>query len=242
MSATSASPAEVAGNDQATRTILVWDAPVRVFHWLMVACFAGAWITAESEYWRLAHVTFGYTMAGLVLFRLVWGLIGTRYARFSNWVHGPRVVAGYVLAMLRGKPAHYTGHNPLGAVAIVLMLMLTSAIAASGWATYNDLAGGWLEDFHEAAATFMLAVVGIHVAGVAFSSWMHRENLVAAMVHGRKEGHPHDGVRRAWRMVAAIMLTVVLGFWWIQWNSAPIATTDRPAASVKHDKPGRHRD
>lgn len=241
MSATSASPAETVRIEPSPRTILVWDAPVRVFHWLMVACFTGAWITAESERWRLVHVTLGYTMAGLLVFRLLWGLVGTHHARFRNWVRGPRAVTRYASEMLRGKPAHYAGHNPLGALAILLMLGLVAVITASGWATYNDVAGGWMEDLHESAASIMLAVVAVHVVGVAFSSRLHHENLVGAMIHGRKSGKPQDGVRSAWRSVAAILLAIVLGFWWLQWNNAPNAAKDSPvAASVKQHE--RQRD
>src|SRR6476619_3658006 len=85
------------------RGILVWDAPVRVFHWLMVLAFAGAYLSAESERWRLLHVTLGYTMAGLVAFRIVWGLVGTRHARFSRFVRGPAAVAGYVRGLIQRR-------------------------------------------------------------------------------------------------------------------------------------------
>jgi cytochrome b len=91
----------------ATQEVLVLDAPVRVFHWLTVLCFVGAYITAESETWRLLHVTLGYTMAGLVAFRVVWGVGGTRYARFGSFVRGPRAVLAYVRSMLVGKPEHH---------------------------------------------------------------------------------------------------------------------------------------
>jgi len=241
MNATSASPADTAGTPSASAPfkakagrILVWDAPVRVFHWLLALSFAGAYITAESESWRLLHVTLGYTMAGLVVFRVLWGLMGTRYARFSTFVRGPRAVAGYLRAMVRGRPEHHVGHNPAGALAIVALLGLAALIAASGWATYNDVGAGWLEDAHELAANTMLAVVGLHIAGVVAASWLHRENLVRAMVTGYKTGNPGDGIARAWRSVAALMLVAVLGFWWLQWQGAPSASlADRPAAAAK---------
>ncbi|OOG39914.1 cytochrome b/b6 domain-containing protein [Polaromonas sp. A23] len=246
MNATSASPADTAetrlattpAQAQAAVRMLVWDAPVRVFHWLLALSFAGAYITAESESWRLLHVTLGYTLAGLVVFRVLWGLIGTRYARFSTFVRGPRAVAGYLRAMVRGRPEHHVGHNPAGALAIVALLGLAALIAATGWATYNDVGGGWLEDLHELAANTMLAVVGLHIAGVVVASWLHRENLVRAMVTGYKTGSPQDGIARAWRSVAALMLVAVLGFWWLQWQGAPSTSlTDRPAAAAKagHD-------
>lgn len=201
--------------------ILVWDAPVRVFHWLMVACFAGAWLTSDGERWRLVHVTLGYTMLGLVVFRILWGLLGTRYARFSQFVRGPGAVARYLASLLKGRPEHHTGHNPAGAIAIVLLLGLTLVVGASGWATYNELGGEWLEEVHEAVATLMLAIVAVHVAAVAVSSWLHRENLVGAMVTGRKNGEPREAARGAWRSLAAVLLVAVLGFWWLQWQAAP---------------------
>lgn len=241
MNTTSASRAEAPVNDAARRTVLVWDAPVRVFHWLMVASFAGAFLTAESERWRLLHVTLGYTMLGLVGFRILWGLVGTRHARFASFVRGPAAAARYLGAVLRGQPEHHTGHNPAGALAIVALLGLTLAVTASGWATFNDVGGGWLAGAHEAAANLMLALVGVHVAAVLLSSWLHRENLVGAMISGRKPGRPEDGVRSAWRSVAALMLAAVLGFWWLQWQAAPQGDglAERPAASAKikhHDR------
>ena len=163
----------------------------------MVASFAGAWLTAESERWRLVHVTLGYTVAGLVVFRILWGLVGTRHARFSSFVQGPGAVARYLGSLLRGRPEHHAGHNPAGALAIVALLGLALAVVASGWATYNELFGGWLEEAHEALATGMLAVVGVHVAGVLLGSWLHRENLIGAMITGRKPVRPDEGIRHA---------------------------------------------
>lgn len=196
--------------------ILVWDAPVRVFHWLMVLAFAAAWLTAEQDDWRLVHVTLGYTMAGLVAFRLAWGLVGTRYARFADFVRGPGSVLGYFRALAHRKPQHFTGHNPAGALAILAMLALTILVALSGWATLYGYAADTMEEVHEALATLMLAVVGLHVAAVLLSSWLHRENLIGAMLSGRKPGTPEQGIRSARRGVAAVLLLAVLGFWWFQ--------------------------
>src|SRR5689334_25268350 len=147
MNTPSASPVDSAsaeaGGTPATRTILVWDAPVRVFHWLMVLCFAGAYLTAESERWRLAHVTLGYTMAGLVAFRLLWGWVGTRHARFSSFVRGPEAIARYLRGLVGGRPEHHAGHNPAGALVIVALLGMTLVVTAAGWATYNEVGGHW---------------------------------------------------------------------------------------------------
>jgi len=218
----------------------VWDAPVRVFHWLMVLSFAGAYLTAESERWRLAHVTLGYTMAGLVAFRIVWGLIGTRHARFAAFVRGPSAVASYLRSLFGARPEHHAGHNPAGALAIIALLGLTLAVTVAGWVTFNDIGGHALEELHEGAANVMLAVVGIHVAGVLFGSWRHRDNLIGAMITGRKPSRPEDGVRHAWRSVAALMLVAVLGFWWLQWRDAQTgAVIGAQAAAAKsgdHDR------
>lgn len=233
MSTESTSPAEAV-----PRRILVWDAPVRLCHWLMVASFAGAYLTAESERWRLMHVTLGYTLAGLVAFRLIWGLVGTRHARFAAFVRGPAAVASYLRSLLRGAPEHHTGHNPAGALAIVAILLLAVGVSVSGWAVYSDTGSEWLEETHEVLANLMLALVIVHVAAVALSSWLHHDNLVGAMFSGRKAGATHEGIRTARRGVAALVVAAVLGFWWMQWRSAPAAaaSSERPeAASVVGD-------
>jgi cytochrome b len=223
MSTPSAFPSD--GPTARPGNILVWDAPVRVFHWLMVLCFAGAWLTAESERWRLLHVTLGYTMAALVAFRLVWGLVGTRHARFSAFVRGPAAVTRYLRSLAQRQPEHHIGHNPAGALAIVALLGLAALITATGWVNYNEIVlpwpDKWMEELHEGAASVMLALVGVHVLAVVVSSRLHRENLARSMVTGRKAGPASEGIRSAWRSLAALMLVAVLGFWWLQWQSAP---------------------
>lgn len=241
MNTTSESRADRANDTTDSQKILVWDMPVRIFHWLMVLSFAGAYLTAESERWRLLHVTLGYTMAGLVIFRILWGLIGTRYARFSSFVHGPDVVKRYVEALMRGRPEHHTGHNPAGALAIIALLGLTLVVALTGWVTYYEIGSNRLEDTHEAAANVMLAIVLVHVAGVVLASWLHRENLVFAMFSGRKSGKPGEGIRNAWRSVALLMIVAVLGFWAAQWGNAPSGAIpgDQSVAATKsadHDR------
>lgn len=228
----SASPANNRSSTAGTVRVLVWDMPVRVFHWLTVLSFAGAYVTAESERWRLLHVTLGYTMGGLVAFRLIWGFVGTRYARFSDFVQGLTRIQSYLRGLIHRHPEHYVGHNPAGALAIVAMLVLALAVTASGWALYSDIGGDALEEVHEAAANIMLAVVGIHVAAVLLSSWLHHENLIGAMFTGYKPGRPEDAIRHAWRSVAALMLVAVLGFWWLQWHSVP-AVANRQAVSMQ---------
>jgi cytochrome b len=207
--------------DTTMNRVRVWDVPVRIFHWLLVLSFAGAWLSAESERWRLLHVTLGYTVAGLVAFRLVWGLVGTRTARFASFVRGPAAVRDYLQGLLAGRAPHTTGHNPAGALAIVGLLGLAALTTGLGWATYNELGGDLAEEGHELAANLMLLLVGMHLLGVLVGSLAHRENLVRAMVTGRKRGLPEEAAQRAWAPLGAALLVAVLGFWAWQWNSAP---------------------
>jgi len=172
------------------RSILVWDLPTRAFHWLLALSFVGAFLTAESERYRDVHVMLGYTMLGLVAFRVVWGLIGTRYARFWSFAFGPRSVLTYLKSLFTRSPQHYLGHNPAGSWAIYALLASSVLAGASGYATYNDVGGHWMEDAHEALANMLLGLVFVHLAGVLVSSIRHRENLVRSMLTGYKSGRP----------------------------------------------------
>lgn len=195
------------------QSILVWDLPVRIFHWLLAACFAGAFATGDSERWRDIHIMLGYTMLILIAFRVLWGFIGSRYARFGAFAFGPGRVAAYLRSLLSARPEHHVGHNPAGSWAIWLLLSLALTAGITGYATLNEFGGEWLEEIHEGAANAMLAVVLVHIAGVIASSLRHGENLVAAMITGRKSGAIAEGIRKPHRIVAAILLAGVIGFW-----------------------------
>ncbi|MCX7165635.1 MAG: cytochrome b/b6 domain-containing protein [Rhodocyclales bacterium] len=169
-----------------TKPIRVWDLPTRIFHWSLVASFAIACVTAESEKWRDIHVVAGYMLAGLIAFRLLWGFVGGGYSRFAEFLPKPQKLVDYIKSLMNGKPQHHVGHNPAGAVAIFLLLGFGVVTAASGWATYQDMGGHFMEELHEGAANGMMAIVVVHIAGVIVSSWLHRENLVLAMVTGWK--------------------------------------------------------
>jgi cytochrome b len=195
-----------------TGKILVWDLPVRVVHWLLVASFAGAFLTADSERHRDLHVLFGATLVGLIVFRIVWGIVGTRYARFGSFAFGPQAILRYLWSIITLSPRRYLGHTPAGSWAIWLMLGLGIAAGVTGYGAYN---GGpeWLEDTHEAFAWTLLGVVGVHVAGVLLSSVLHRENLVAAMITGRKRGEASHAIPGSRWTVAVVVAAVVLAFW-----------------------------
>ena len=196
--------------------ILVWDWPVRLGHWLMVGGFIVAWLTSESETFRLLHVISGATVLAVATFRLPWGFIGSRYARFVDFVRGPRAVKDYAAGLLKLEPAHHVGHNPAGGWAIVLLLGLGILTSLSGWANYNEIGGDFLEELHEGLAVTMLTVVFIHIAGVLSGSLMHGENLVRAMLNGRKLGMPGEAIRSARPLAGAVLLAwVAVAGWWI---------------------------
>lgn len=201
----------------ATETsIRVWDLPVRIGHWGLAIAFVVAWITGESETWRLVHVAAGGVMVGIVLFRVFWGLFGSRYALFADFIRSPSAAYRYLRSLLGPKPVHYVGHNPAGGWAILALLALTLVTGAAGWLTYQDLGGEWLEELHEVAAHGMLAVVIIHLGGVFIGSLAHGENLPRTMVTGRKLGEAIDDIGGVRPLAALVMIVwVALVAWWI---------------------------
>ncbi|MDP1996746.1 MAG: cytochrome b/b6 domain-containing protein [Gallionella sp.] len=213
--------------------ILVWDIPTRVFHWLLVLSFAGAYLTAESERYRDIHVVLGYTLLGLIGFRLLWGFFGTRYAQFRSFLFKPGEIVAYSLSLLKGKPAHYVGHNPLGSVSIWLLLGLGISSGVSGVILFQDIGGDALEELHEVTSNAMLAVVLIHIAGVVVSSVLHRENLARAMVTGFKSAEPDEGIRRSYLWLGVIMLAAVVAFW-VGYPATGLVTPGTDATHVEH--------
>lgn len=195
--------------------ILVWDWPTRLGHWTMAIAFLVAYVTGESEEWRLVHVMAGGVLAGVVAFRLIWGLIGSRHARFTSFVQAPGAALAYVTKLFRGQPEHHTGHNPAGGWAIVVLLLLGLATAASGWPVYQDIGGEWLEELHEGVVNFMLLVVFVHLAGVVVGSLAHKENLPRAMVTGYKLGKPEEAISggRIWAVPLLIACAAFSGWW-----------------------------
>ena len=214
--------------------ILVWDVPTRVFHWLLALSFVGAYITAESERYRDIHVVLGYTLLGLIGFRLLWGFFGTRYAQFRSFLFKPDEIVAYSLSLLKGKPVHYVGHNPLGSVSIWLLLGLGILSGVSGVLLFEDMGGEAMEELHEITSDAMLAVVLIHIAGVAASSVLHRENLARAMFTGFKRAEPEQGIRRPHLWLGVIMLVAVVAFW-ANYETTGLLAPGADMAHVEHD-------
>ncbi|WP_420409926.1 cytochrome b/b6 domain-containing protein [Hoeflea sp.] len=175
-----------AGDVSSPATVKVWDPLVRIFHWSLVGLFAFAFLTGDEL--QGPHETAGYVIAGLVAFRIVWGLVGSRHARFSNFIYRPSTVAGFLGDTLRMKARRYLGHNPAGGLMVIALLAAIAAISVTGYMMTSDTwwGIGWVEDVHEASAFAALGLVALHLAGVLVASFEHGENLVRAMVTGRK--------------------------------------------------------
>lgn len=212
--------------------IRVWDPFIRIFHWSLVVAFSIAYLSGEEE--SLLHIYSGYAVMGLVIFRLLWGIIGTRYARFTNFICSPRTVVRYLKSLIERKPSYYVGHNPAAGWMIVALLLCLIVVTVSGLKVYaieeglgplaqsnsefeiisnanadgdendegedeehefnrhnsehpeeNESEEFW-EEIHEASSNFMLFLIFLHIAGVATSSYLHNENLIKAMITGKK--------------------------------------------------------
>lgn len=170
----------------------VWDLPVRALHLALIAGVAGTWLT--SEMWTQWHNSIGYAVLVVVLLRLLWGAVGNAYARFGQFVRGPRETFGYLAALLGGRAARHLGHNPLGGWMVVLLIGCVAATGVTGWLCTTDRYWGdeTLFALHTTLAWAVVGLVALHVIGVLTMSFQHRENLVAAMLHGRKR-EPHEG-------------------------------------------------
>jgi len=212
--------------------ILVWDLPVRMFHWLLAIAFFGAYLSSEDN-WLVLHAVLGYTVLGLIAFRVLWGFAGTRYARFASFAFGWRRTLAYLRSLAALRPERHLGHNPAGSWAIWSLLALGLACGASGWITLQTH-WHWLKKVHEVLSNAMLAVVAVHIAGVLVASLLHRENLARAMVDGLKEGAPEEGIHGSVWVVGALLAAFVAGFWTAAWRGELPAVT-RPAAERAHE-------
>jgi cytochrome b len=168
---------------------------VRLFHWSLVAAFVVAYVTGDG---RDLHEQAGYAVAALIAFRVVWGVIGPKHARFADFVRPPRAVASHLAALLRGRPERCLGHNPAGGAMILALLILLSLDSLTGYLMTTDAFFGsaFMEAAHEIMVDITLAFIGLHILGVIASSILEKENLVAAMITGRKraaQAEPGEG-------------------------------------------------
>lgn len=179
---------------------LIWDLPTRIFHWALALLICGSWYTVEVTGDMDTHMLIGQTILVLVLFRVVWGFIGTRYARFASFAHGPGRIAGYARSLAGRGGSGYAGHNPLGGAVVFVILALVLAQTSTGlFATDGDFysgplnhlisgrAGNQVTEFHEVNFNVLLVVIIVHIAAALYYLIFKRENLIAAMFTGRKD-------------------------------------------------------
>ncbi|WP_369602337.1 cytochrome b/b6 domain-containing protein [Hahella sp. SMD15-11] len=187
--------------------IKVWDGFVRLFHWLTVALFTALWLTGEGREVAV-HSLMGYALATLIVLRIIWGFAGSEHARFNNFVRTPGETLAYLRDILANRPAHYLGHNPAGAAMVVALLLCLTGIIATGIVLLGSMEfegpltvlGFLLSDEqvhliregHAILVNLTLALVALHVLGVISASIQHKENLVAAMIHGYKNSDQHS--------------------------------------------------
>jgi len=171
------------------KTIRVWDPLVRLLHWTLVICVLSNLLNESGE---TVHRFLGYTASAVVLLRFVWGFVGGQYARFADWFPTPSRLFPYLKALLRNDAPRHIGHNPAGAVMMLILLVLVVSLGATGYLMTSEAFFGedWLEEIHGTLADLLIGSVVLHVGAALFESWKHRENLVASMVHGRKAVHP----------------------------------------------------
>jgi cytochrome b len=186
----------------AGETVLVWDLPLRLFHWILVLLFLVAWWTGSRENFFGLHEACGLVLAGLLVFRVVWGFAGNRAARFASFLSGPRAVGAHLRDLLRGRLHPEPGHNPLGgwAVAVMLCLLLTEVVSGLFSSTFDYegplarlLPDSWTDSMaaiHAVNLDLLWGMIGLHLLGVVATSILGRENLVGAMITGRKRLAP----------------------------------------------------
>jgi cytochrome b len=183
-------------------TVKAWDPLIRIFHWSLVLSVVIAFISEDD--WMNVHIWAGYAVSVLIGIRLLWGLVGTRNARFTSFVRSRRVIMQHLKDMLAFKATHYLGHNPVAAVMVLLLLSSITLVAFSGvimlagegqgplaHTMFSSWNGEWLEEIHEFLANFTLLLIVAHVSGVIFSSLLEGENLARAMLTGRKKLRAH---------------------------------------------------
>ena len=214
------------------QTRLVWDWPLRLFHWLLAVTVVGAWLSGEygGYDWQDAHSYFGFTALGLLIFRVVWGFVGPRHARFSALL--PKF--GALLKELRDVPrrggSETAGHSSMASIAVIAMLLAVSAQAVSGLFMTDDVFfdGPWrsmvssdtakiFEEVHHTVSTIIAILVGLHLFAIAYYRFRKGRRLVGPMIHGRKSAEvvgEHDAISGSRTTVALVVIASVAALTW----------------------------
>jgi cytochrome b len=219
-------------------SIRVWDLPLRITHWLLVLCVAGSWSTHYAgAAWFTWHARCGYTALVLVVFRILWGFVGTRHARFASFVRGPRAVARFI----RGQgDDRAVGHNPLGALSVLAMLASLLFQAATGLFANDEIAAsgpfyGWISpvtshritSWHHANSDVLLVLLALHAVAVLWHAFVRKRPIVKAMITGRRrvsQAYPDDATDLSRGWLAAVIVVVLAGLLALAIRAAPEAT------------------
>lgn len=187
---------------------LIWDLPTRIAHWVLALAiflaYAFAQLAPERSAVFYGHMLLGLLAGLLLAWRVVWGLMGSKHARFASLLFRPGELWGYFLSVARGKGTYYAGHNPGSALAIWAIFVLTIVTVGSGLGL--GFSGEAFEEIHEIAPNLLLAIVAMHVAGVLVATLMHKENYLFSMFSGRKTGQPNDAIAHSHPLAALILV------------------------------------
>jgi len=176
-----------ADTEQATTSRPVWDVFVRLFHWGLVGCVLLNFFVVDDG--ETLHRWLGYVASALVVWRVLWGFVGSAHARFSDFFPTPARVKAHLRELFSGRPRRHWGHNPIGALMVIALMGMVLALGVSGWMQTLDIFWGeeWLQDLHEALGEILIAMVGVHATAVLVMGRLERTRLIKAMVTGVKE-------------------------------------------------------
>jgi len=220
------------------KQILVWDIPVRLFHWLLVLCLFGQWFTAEVlEDAMDIHFYIGYFTLWLIIFRLIWGFVGTKYAKFSSFIAGPKAIFAYSKSVLTKQHTFSIGHNSLGGLILPAVIILVGLQAISGLFTTDDIVYSgpyyatasyelqqYMQWLHHNIFYLLLAVIGLHLVAIGWYLVFLKHNLIGPMLNGKKAVAPKDGIEHS-QLIKAILimcLVAIFVYWLVEINSPPI--------------------
>ena len=195
------------------KSVLVWDMPIRLFHWILAACciasFALAFASPEKSQTFDWHMLIGLFLVPLIIFRLLWGFTGTTYSRFRSFIYSPIIAVAYLVSMIKGNSERHIGHNPAASYAILAMLVLVPGCVVSGILIPN---GKIFQELHEIVSFLLLGTIGAHFVGILFHTLVHKENVVFSMLSGMKTAQEGMGIRSP-HIVVALFLLALTGIW-----------------------------
>ncbi|GAA5173861.1 cytochrome b/b6 domain-containing protein [Niveibacterium umoris] len=202
--------------------VRIWDLPVRIGHWALAASVAIAWLTAEQEAWRRVHIVAGGVAGAVVLFRLLWGVVGSRSARFGAFLRSPTAAIAEARAHLAGHAEPRATHTVIGGWAVIGLLALALGSATTGVLAYRFDGYEALTEIHETLAEGLLALIAVHLAGVLIMSLLERRNLPRSMLTGRIDAAPTAEVR-AHPLAALTLLAWCAAAVWLllRWLNLP---------------------